>query len=143
MKRKLRLLICGDRGWDDQEMISDVLKSIGVDRIECVIEGECRGADILSRNAARELEIEVLRFPADWKSHGDAAGPIRNRQMLVEGKPTHVIAFHNDIANSSGTADMISQARKLGFPAFIVSENIPRVPVDFLRRYRRGFFQGT
>jgi len=32
--------------------------------------------------------IEVARFPADWDTHGRAAGPIRNQQMLDEANPT-------------------------------------------------------
>jgi hypothetical protein len=63
------------------------------------------------RNAARILGVEVLPFPAQWKKFGRAAGPIRNRQMLVEGKPDLVIAFHDDLKNSDGSKNMLAQAR--------------------------------
>ncbi len=37
--------------------------------------------------------IPVMTFPADREKHGRAAGPIRNKQMLEEGKPDLVAAF--------------------------------------------------
>lgn len=48
--------------------------------------------------------MELLRFPAKWNEHGKAAGPIRNQQMLTEGKPDVVFAFHDDIASSKAHA---------------------------------------
>jgi hypothetical protein len=63
---------------------------------------------------AEELGIPVLSFPADWARFGRAAGPIRNQRMLDEGKPTLVLAFHNNIVESKGTKDMVKRARKAG-----------------------------
>ena len=90
--------------------------------IECVIEGEARGADYLARLAAEELGIRVLPFPAEWKKYGKRAGSIRNQRMLDEGKPNFVLAFHNDIGNSKGTRDMVKRARKAGILVEIISE---------------------
>jgi hypothetical protein len=57
-------------------------------------------------------------FPANWKKHGRAAGPMRNQQMLDEGKPDLVIAF----PGGSGTADMVRRAKAAGVPV----ETVPR-----------------
>ena len=51
-------------------------------------------------------------YPADWDTHGRGAGPIRNKQMLEEGKPDLVIAF----PGGKGTANMIGQAKEAGIP---------------------------
>ena len=59
---------------------------------------------------AKEIDIPCWGFPADWNSYGKAAGPIRNKQMLDEGKPDVVIAF----PGGTGTANMIMQATKAG-----------------------------
>jgi hypothetical protein len=59
--------------------------------------------------------IAVKEYPADWQKHGKAAGPIRNRQMLEDGKPDLVIAF----SGGRGTANMISQARAAGVKVLI------------------------
>jgi len=106
----MRVLICGDRHWTDKDAIRNVLASL--EGVTHVIEGEARGADTLARVVAEELGITVLPFPANWTKYGRAAGPIRNRQMLDEGKPDLVIGFHNNLTESRGTKNMLEQARK-------------------------------
>lgn len=112
-----KVLVCGDRKWTDYKLILTVLEMLKPD---VVIEGECRGADLLSKRAAIELGIPVEAYPADWKMYGKAAGPIRNRQMLKEGKPNLVVAFHDDINHSSGTKNMVNIAKKAGTKVSIV-----------------------
>lgn len=119
-----RILICGDRNWTDHLMIWDALIDAGSDVI--VIEGEARGADSLAREAAEAMGFRVLPFPADWERYGKAAGPIRNRRMLEEGRPDEVWAFHNDLGHSKGTANMIAQARKAGVPVKMFSLRPPK-----------------
>jgi hypothetical protein len=63
--------------------------------------------------------IKVLAFPAQWDTYGRAAGPIRNRQMLNEGRPDEVIAFHEHIDESKGTANMVKIAKAAGIPTTI------------------------
>lgn len=118
-----RVLICGDRGWTNGRLILKYLKYLqAFGGTKVVIEGECSGADSLARKAAEELGLEVAPFPANWKKFGRAAGPIRNQQMLDEGKPTYVLAFHNDIEHSKGTKDMVARARKAHIPVREVKE---------------------
>ncbi len=50
-------------------------------------EGGARGADRLARVWAQLGGIEVETHPAQWERDGKAAGPIRNRAMLVNGRP--------------------------------------------------------
>ena len=116
-----RVLICGDRDWIDAGMIRRMLAFIGPKNIECVIEGESKGADRIARREAIILGIEVKRFYADWLQYGPSAGPIRNRRMLKEGCPTQVIAFHDDIENSKGTKDMLNAAHAAGIPCTLVT----------------------
>jgi hypothetical protein len=108
----LRILICGDRNWKDFAAIKRELHNLP--HGSTIIHGDCRGADKIAGYIAKQLGLEVVAFPADWKNHGRAAGPIRNKQMLDDGKPDLVIAFHPDIASSKGTADMVKQARNRG-----------------------------
>lgn len=119
-----RVLICGDRNWTNLQMIQEVLSEwVAYGKgVECVIEGEARGADTLGRIAAERMGIKVLPFPANWEKYGRAAGPIRNQQMLDEGRPTVVLAFHNDIANSRGTIDMVRRARKAKIYTDVIME---------------------
>lgn len=72
---------------------------------------------------ARLTGIRELAFPADWENYRRAAGPIRNRQMLVEATPDLVVAF----PGGPGTANMIRQARAAGVP---VHEHGARVEAE-------------
>ncbi len=118
----MKVLVCGaaprrrtgDRGWTKREAIGREL--IERPPLTIIIEGEAEGADLLARDVAEELGFPVEPYPAEWKRYGRAAGPIRNRQMLDEGQPDLVLAFHANIAASTGTADMLGQAKKRGIP---------------------------
>lgn len=111
----MRVLVCGSRHFKDEGLLNETLDKVA---ITTVIEGEARGADTLARQYAERRGLDVLPFPALWDKHGRAAGPIRNTQMLVEGKPELVIAFRGP--NSKGTRDMINQAEKAGVPVHVV-----------------------
>jgi hypothetical protein len=106
----MRVLVCGSRNWQDLETIFRGLRDLGP--IEVVIEGEAPGADRLAAQAAHRLGITVLRFPADWDRYGKAAGPIRNQQMLDEGRPDLVLAY--PLPDSRGTWDMVRRAVAAG-----------------------------
>lgn len=105
----MRLLICGDRDWQDIHFIRDLMRDLPQGTV--VIHGAARGADKMAGQIAQEMGLTVESYPANWAVHGRAAGPIRNRQMLREGKPTHVWAFHDNIHNSKGTKDMLELAK--------------------------------
>jgi hypothetical protein len=109
----MRILFCGDRYWSAYKVIADVMAEFNPD---VVIEGEARGADSMAADAADYFGMPVLRFPANWDKYGRAAGPIRNSQMLKEGKPDMVVAFHDDITTSKGTKNIVDQAKKHGIP---------------------------
>ena len=73
---------------------------------DSIIHGGAPGADMLAAEVAQELGIPARAYPADWRKHGRAAGPIRNQLMLDDGKPDIVVAF----PGGKGTADMIRRA---------------------------------
>lgn len=106
----MRVLICGGRKYKDYDTFKTCLSAVQVTRGEfsVIIHGCATGADQMAQQYAERHIIPVLRFPAEWDKHGDAAGPIRNKRMLDEGKPDLVMAFPGD----RGTANMIKQARQ-------------------------------
>ena len=116
-----RVLVCGDRNWTDRDLLFGILSEahfyIG---ISCVIEGEARGADTMAREWAEERAITCEPYPANWAKFGRAAGPIRNTQMLNEGNPDIVYAFHDDIDASKGTGNMVKQAIARGLPHVVI-----------------------
>lgn len=121
----VRLLVCGDRNWKDMDIVLSLfqrLRAAGV-KVEVVIDGAARGADSLGHMVARQLALPCNRYPADWNKYGRGAGPIRNRQMLDEGKPNLVVAFHDRLEDSKGTRNMVRQALKAGVMVLHYSHN--------------------
>lgn len=62
------------------------------------------------------IRYEVFR--ADWDKHGKAAGPIRNQEMLDNGKADALVAFWD--GKSPGTKDMIRRAKRKGIKVKVV-----------------------
>lgn len=104
----MRVLVCGGRNFQDWRKVYSILD--GIYGVSCIIEGGALGADCFAAEWADDAEVDHLQFNADWKTHGKAAGPIRNQRMLDEGKPDLVVAF----PGGSGTADMVRRAKKAG-----------------------------
>lgn len=108
----MRVLVCGGRDFTDESAVINWLLRF---EEECgpfsrVIHGGARGADSLAGQWADLERIPQTVFKANWKKHGKAAGPIRNQQMLDEGKPDMVIA----LPGGRGTADMVRRAEASG-----------------------------
>ncbi|WP_273837245.1 SLOG family protein [Halococcus sp. PRR34] len=85
-----------------------------------VVSGTARGVDQLGEDWAGERGIPVERFPADWNTHGKAAGPIRNEKMAEYADA--LVAIH--VNESRGTADMIDTGTDV-----LGTDRVHRVPV--------------
>lgn len=107
----MRWLITGGRHFADGAKLCAILDA-NLRPGDTIINGGAQGADLLSTIYARASGLTHWVFPADWANHGRAAGPKRNRRMLIEGKPDAVIAF----AGGVGTAHMCRIARDAGIP---------------------------
>ncbi len=77
----------------------------------------------MARSWAESVGLTVLPFAAEWKKYGLAAGPIRNKKMLVEGKPDYVVAFTRNLTTSKGTKNMVLQSRKAKLPVVVLGES--------------------
>jgi hypothetical protein len=113
----MRVLVCGGRDYgknpdgSDNEIEMDFLFNFLTELLlkhpdMVVIQGEARGADKLAKNWAEFMNVPVVSFPADWDRYGRNAGPVRNLQMIQEGRPDLVVAFKG----GAGTRNMIKQA---------------------------------
>lgn len=114
----LRVILCGDRNWNDWAAIVRVLRPLDP-RTTLVITGGAPGADTLAEKAADAMGFGArVVIDADWKKYGRAAGPIRNQWMLdalLGGDASdhrQVIGFHDSLADSKGTRDMLTRAAK-------------------------------
>lgn len=102
-------LVCGGRDFADQDMfdgaMGDLIRLKGMP--ERIVHGDASGADTMAARWAARHAVTVHAEPADWATHGRAAGPIRNQEMLDRFKPSLVVAF----PGGRGTADMVRRAR--------------------------------
>jgi len=114
------LIVAGGRDFNDPTLAFDsidlkVTELGGPDNVT-IIEGGAKGADYFGYAYALALSIPHKQFPADWKKHGRAAGPIRNAEMAEHG--THLLAFWD--GKSRGTKNMIDTAKKKGLSVGVV-----------------------
>lgn len=138
--KNFKVLVTGDRNYNDRETISYTLKSLlNQENSELykwkgsnitLIEGECRGADLITTEIflqiAKEylkLDFKVERYPVtkeDYCLYGRKAPILRNQKMINEGKPDIVIAFHKNVENSKGTKDTINRALNKKLPVILI-----------------------
>lgn len=92
--------------------------------------GMARGADTLGKRWAKENDITVARFPANWDKNGKTAGIKRNIKMGVfaagefaavnDEKPLGILVAFWD-GKSKGTAHMIEVAKKKNLDIFTLN----------------------
>lgn len=113
----LVLIFNGSRDWTDIERIDNMFLKLGLNKRNDVVlyHGDCRGADKLAESVAIKYGIKVVSFPADWKKHKNAAGPIRNKEMLTHAKENDkevlLLAFPKGL--SKGTRGCMKLAREM------------------------------
>lgn len=109
MGERMRVAVCGGRAFSDSarvvSMLDGLLKFYG--EFECLMHGGATGADTLAAQWAHQQNITVICFPAKWKEHGRAAGPIRNQLIIDHGRPDLLVAF----PGGKGTLDMRCRAK--------------------------------
>lgn len=116
------VIVCGGRAYSDRARVFAALDQAHAKApITLVVHGACidtstgelRGADRWADEWARERGVVVEPHPADFRTWGRAAGPMRNKQMAQAGA-------HGCIAfpGGAGTASMIRCAATFGIPVW-------------------------
>lgn len=84
-----------------------------------IVHGGAPGADKLAAFIGKHLfDFDVEEHAADWKTHGKAAGPIRNQKMLDSGV-TRLLVFKRGFnwdMDKGGTEHMVKIAMKADIP---------------------------
>lgn len=129
----MRLLVCGGRGYDDVPRLWSILDGINKRRIDlwgngvrCLIDGgqekklddeRIVGAAYWAHQWALARGTPTERYFADWDGQGKSAGPIRNKRMMFEGKPTHGLVM----PGGRGTAHMLSIMQSEAIPVMVIT----------------------
>ena len=116
---KYKVIVAGCRDFADYELLKekcDFYLQNQKPEIIVIVSGHASGADTLGERYAQERGYETEVYPADWKTNGRAAGPIRNAQMAAVADA--LIAFWD--GKSRGTKNMIDTATKRGLQVAVV-----------------------
>jgi hypothetical protein len=84
-----------------------------------IVSGKARGVDTMGEHWAKENDVPIKEFPADWDNLGRKAGTLRNCQM---GDYADALVAVWD-GSSRGTAHMIKYAKEKGLKVHV---HIPR-----------------
>lgn len=125
---KIRVIIAGSRSFDDYDKLcKEVDEFISMQKFFAglgaykskeveIVSGGARGADKLGERYAKEHNLSLKVFPADWDKYGKRAGYIRNEEMAKYANC--LIAFWD--GQSKGTAHMIDLAPKYDLMTAII-----------------------
>lgn len=120
---KYNIIIAGSRDFSDYTIVKKSLKKFLILKQTTdkptIICGMARGADMLGYRLAKEFQLPLKEFPADW-SIGKQAGYIRNEQMARYAQQHDngvLLAFWD--GQSKGTKWMIELAKKYHLEAHI------------------------
>jgi hypothetical protein len=121
---EIRVIAIGGRAYTDRDRVARTLQRlealylIGFEPEEIVlVHGGCTGADTLAAEEAVKLGWRTEAHPADWATHGTAAGPIRNKHMVSLGAAYAVV-----FPGGSGTAHCRRLALNARIPVIDVKE---------------------
>lgn len=108
-----KLAICGSRDINLSYLtVADLVsKLVTHERVE-VVSGGAKGVDASALKFSQEMYLKYTEFPADWKTYGKAAGPIRNKQIAEYADQLLVIRY----PDSKGSLNVAAEFRKLGKP---------------------------
>ena len=106
----MKLIIAGGRDYSFSR--NDYTRLEAIEDISEVVCGGASGADYAGKLWAFSQGIPVELMPADWETHGKAAGPIRNRQMAAYADAVALFS------GGRGTDSMYREAEKAGLKIF-------------------------
>ena len=110
----MKLIIAGGRNITDYSLVLSALAESQFIPTE-IVSGMAPGVDTLAVQYARENNLPLSEFHANWKEFGRSAGPRRNRQMAEYG--TALLAIWD--GESRGTKNMIQEATKRNLQVYV------------------------
>lgn len=110
----MRTIIAGSRDLNAYGLVCAAVEASGF-VVTSVLSGGARGIDKMGERWAGRRGIPVAVYPADWKLHGNRAGPIRNAKM-ADNADALVAVWDGE---SRGTKHMIETALRRGLKVYV------------------------
>lgn len=139
----MRCVFFGSRSWIDPTPVDAAIVKLLLDGDGSLVlvHGAARGADRMAAGLAEARGFMPIAVPADWDTHGRAAGGIRNQRMIDE----FLLPFRDEgitargfrmPGDSPGTDDMLRRLKaagitgtlKRGAPGVATPLPAPRAP---------------
>ncbi len=120
----MKIIIAGSRTITDYDIVFDALFHFCWDNklelegklnVPEIVSGHAKGVDIIGEKIAKNHNLKVTIFPADWNKYGKRAGYLRNEQMADYADA--LIAIWD--GKSKGTKHMIDIAKRKGLKVYI------------------------
>jgi len=131
----MRTIIAGSRNANYPDIEAALSLCPWRDKITVVLSGGATGADLHGEYWARLHKIEIEKHPADWQTHGKAAGHMRNKAMSRNADA--LVAIWD--GKSKGTKSMIEYAQKAKLNLLIyrmdkqaIQENITEIQLQLV-----------
>jgi Ni,Fe-hydrogenase maturation factor len=120
METNFKVIIAGGRDFSDYELLLEKCDYYLTEKTNVeVVSGGAKGADILGERYAKERNLPLKIFLADWVTLGKRAGFVRNKEMAEYADA--LIAFWDK--TSKGTKHMIDIAKEKGLSVKVVYYN--------------------
>lgn len=110
---KVVLAVVGSRNCNDKKRVFDEIEKWIAENgrpVHTIVSGGAAGVDSLAAAYAKEHNLELVVYAANWREHGKSAGPLRNAQIVA--RCSHVLALPS--SESKGTLDTIQKAQRAG-----------------------------
>ena len=119
--KEFKLIVAGGRDFNDEGKAVEEIVLLAEGSLKnynvSIVSGMARGADALGTRFAKNHNVKLYEFPANWEAYGKRAGFLRNAQMaeFADG----LLAFWD--GKSKGTAHMIKTMEAQGKPVRVVN----------------------
>lgn len=121
MDNEYKLIVAGGRDFTDYDHMLRVMIAMSdnelADKKVAIVSGMAKGADTLGVRLAKEFQLPLYKFPANWSGLGKRAGFLRNAQM---GNFADALLVFWD-GKSKGTANMIEYMQRIQKPVHIIN----------------------
>jgi predicted Rossmann fold nucleotide-binding protein DprA/Smf involved in DNA uptake len=111
----MKVIIAGSRDFHDYDTLLNGIKESKF-IISEVVSGMASGVDQLAIRYAKENNLPLHEYWAEWEFYGKSAGPIRNELMAKNAD--QLIAIWD--GKSKGTKNMIETMNRMNKPVYIV-----------------------
>ena len=118
MSNVRKIIVAGSRDITDYTVVCEAIEKSGfVDGIHTIeiVSGKARGVDTLGEQYAKDNNLKVHEFPADWDKYGKSAGYRRNSVMAKHADC--LVAIWD--GKSRGTLHMINIMNDYNKPVYV------------------------